>query len=158
MTHRQESLEERNHCQITMCSHRKPVTSRWQRTCGLVNIYPISSLTVCFILWKLILVSVIIASPGPGYDTSTTLLRWAVPKSGEIQANQAAAFKPRLVWLALLKFVRWDAIYFIQIAERGYLFEQEWAFGYGYTRLLSTLSSGGFSCAVLAPKFVCFQC
>lgn len=74
-------------------------------------------LTIVFVLWKLLLFVVAIASPGDGYDTSTTLL---------------SPTKPGLVG----KFVRWDAIYFTRIAQRNYVFEQEWAFGWGYTRLL----------------------
>lgn len=132
-----------------MRSRYRQVVTQWrQRICGSINTYPISSLTACFVIWKLILVLVIITSPGPGYDTSTTLLTSPVPKSGEIRETPASPFKSPLLRLSLLKFIRWDAIYFIRIAERGYLFEQEWAFGWGYTRLLSTLSSGGFHSAV----------
>ncbi|KAH2444774.1 ER membrane glycoprotein subunit of the GPI transamidase complex-like protein [Aspergillus fumigatus] len=40
-----------------------------------------------------------------------------------------------------IRFVRWDSIYFVHAAEHGYVFEQEWAFGYGYTRLLALLAS-----------------
>jgi hypothetical protein len=41
----------------------------------------------------------------------------------------------------LQTLTRWDAIYFASIAERGYVFEQEWAFGWGFTRLLSFLGT-----------------
>ena len=74
-----------------------------------------------FLLSKLLLAFVALGSLGRGYDTSTSL---ALPEAGTIA-----------------RWVRWDAIYFTQIARRGYLFEQEWAFGWGFTRLLSLLGS-----------------
>lgn len=83
---------------------------------------PIRSLTALFVVWKTLLFLVIANCPGPGYDTSTTLLT---------EADESAH---------ILKFVRWDAIYFVRAAQRGYLFEQEWAFSYGY--LLKGLISG----------------
>lgn len=87
---------------------------------------PVRGLTICFCLWKALLFLVIVACPGPGYDTSTTLLP---TKNGLLSS-------------ILQKFVRWDSIYFIHVAEKGYVFEQEWAFGFGYTKFLSALSSG----------------
>ncbi|OJJ49457.1 hypothetical protein ASPZODRAFT_60509 [Penicilliopsis zonata CBS 506.65] len=70
---------------------------------------PLRSLTVAFALWKLLLLLVLAACPGPGYDTSTTLLAGIG---------------------SLRNLVRWDPVYFVHIAEQGYVFEQEWAFGY----------------------------
>ena len=83
--------------------------------------YPKSSLAAFYVLWKFLLLLVAIASPGAGYDTSTTLL--SQPQS-----------------LLTSKLVRWDAIYFTEVAHRGYLFEQEWAFGWGYTHILKLLT------------------
>ena len=71
---------------------------------------------------------VLVACPGPGYDTSTTLL-----------SNDTAAAWP-IAYLQNL--VRWDSLYFVHAAKNGYVFEQEWAFGYGYTGLLAFLASG----------------
>jgi hypothetical protein len=73
-----------------------------------------------FATWKAALALIALASPGSGYDTSTTLLSW---NSG----------KPHFLY----KFVRWDAIYFTQIAQHGHIHEQQWAWGIGYPALLS---------------------
>ena len=81
-----------------------------------------------FLLWKVLLLAIAIASPGAGYDTSTILL---------------APSEPGFIG----KLVRWDAIYYTKIAQRNYLFEQDWAFGWGYTRLLRLVAF----CKVLAP-------
>ena len=83
--------------------------------------YPKASLAVLYVLWKLFLLLVAIGSPGSGYDTSTSLL-------------------PQPQSLLTSKLVRWDAIYYTQIAQRGYVFEQEWAFGWGYTHMLKFLA------------------
>jgi phosphatidylinositol glycan class V len=40
------------------------------------------------------------------------------------------------------KLVKWDAIYFVQTARRGYVFEQEWAFGWGFSRLIKLFTQG----------------
>ncbi|THC90835.1 hypothetical protein EYZ11_009704 [Aspergillus tanneri] len=86
---------------------------------------PVRSLSIAFWLWKALLFLVVIGAPGPGYDTSTSLLT------------------PGLSGLsAPLKFVRWDSIYFVHIAEKGYVFEQEWAFSYGYAKILAFLTFG----------------
>ncbi|PGH02062.1 proteasome activator subunit 4 [Blastomyces parvus] len=116
--------------------------SHWQWICGALLHHPLRSLSVLFVLWKLLLLLAIVASPGPGYDSSTTLLpsdasqNASDPFLQRVKAGAGSGWWPS----SLLKFVRWDAIYFVSIAQRGYLFEQEWAFGYGYTRVLSVLS------------------
>ena len=82
--------------------------------------HPLLSLTLVFILWKAILILITLTSPGSGYDTSTSLLQLGEPTS---QTGLGAHEAP-----VLSKFVRWDAIYYAQIAARGHIFEQEWAF------------------------------
>jgi phosphatidylinositol glycan class V len=94
---------------------------------------PKYSLITIFIAWKLLLLAIAATSPGSGYDTSTTL-----------HASANILFPTKLL--------RWDAIYFTQIARRGYLFEQDWAFGWGFTRFLAILG------ACEKFPFVCTWC
>lgn len=103
-------------------------------------------LTVLFFCWKLLLFSVVALAPGPGYDTSTTLLIDDESPSGFLEGVGAVSTNLPLV----LKFVRWDAIYFSQIAQRGYLFEQEWAFGPGFPNLVAFLHNGNCHTSYLA--------
>ena len=112
-----------------------------------MDAHPVRRLTIYFIGWKLLLLLIIAASPGPGYDTSTTLLgpEWTSTKESGIGSLDYAHHGSRESISAVLSLVRrnlvrWDSIYFLSTAQRGYLFEQEWAFGYG--RLLSMLSLG----------------
>lgn len=91
---------------------------------------PIRSLTLAFWLWKVLLYLVVTVCPGLGYDTSTSLVSYvdstAIGQSGALAGP--------------LKFARWDSIYFLDIAEKGYTFEQQWAFG--YPRVLGLFASG----------------
>ncbi|KAK8068669.1 GPI mannosyltransferase 2 [Apiospora phragmitis] len=87
------------------------------------------TLVRAFVIWKSILLLVVVGSSlgGPPYDTSTTLL-----------SQRALDFNESALDLGT-KLTRWDAIYFVQNARRGYLFEQEWAFGSGMPFLISTV-------------------
>lgn len=97
---------------------------------------PVWSLIVCFALWKVLLFLIAIASPGSGYDTSTSLLNYNHDYAFRDGEDAIQASSP------LAKFVRWDAVFFTQIARRGLLFEQEWAFGWGFTKLLTFVTRG----------------
>jgi phosphatidylinositol glycan class V len=66
-------------------------------------------------------------APGPGYDTSTGLAA-SPDESGRL---------PAVLHHILEKLTRWDAIYFVKVADRGYLYEQEWAWGWGFTRAIA---------------------
>ena len=103
---------------------------------GKSSIYHKFTLTFCFVLWKLLLLCVALSSPGLGYDTSTTLLE---PGLGfaEIKASSGRDFAAKFDCL-----IRWDAVYFTQIARRGYLWEQEWAFSWSFTKLLGFIGRG----------------
>lgn len=106
--------------------------------------HPKGFLVLSFIAWKLILLCIALTSPGPGYDTSTVLLH--------LDLNLAQA-KPGSGWeLAspLKSLVRWDAIYFTQLAKHGYLWEQEWAFGWGFANLIAATSRGDHDANFLA--------
>jgi GPI mannosyltransferase 2 len=99
---------------------------------------PLSLLFLLFALWKAVLFLVILCSPGPGYDTSTTLLDFA-----NLQSNHQTDLLSSSPTLSssLLKLVRWDAIYFSQLSHRGRVFEQEWAFGVGLSGPVSFIST-----------------
>ena len=77
--------------------------------------------------------AVVWISPGLGYDTSSNLLLVG-DGTGPEAGGSATALITRLM--------RWDAIYFAKVAERGYIYEQEWAWGWGFTRLLSFVAKG----------------
>lgn len=96
--------------------------------------HPKSTLIVLFFLWKTFLLLVVAYSPGPGWDTSTYLLH----PDTDGTANQL------LPGLSLItkKLTRWDGIWFTTIAQRSYLFEQDWAFGWGFTRILAFFANG----------------
>jgi phosphatidylinositol glycan class V len=99
---------------------------------------PVLLLFLLFALWKAILFVIILCSPGPGYDTSTTLLELTNPLPNDQPALRSSS--PTLT-PSLLKLVRWDAIYFSQLSHRGHVFEQEWAFGIGLSGPISFIST-----------------
>ena len=105
---------------------------------GAPNHMPVRLLFVVFVLWKALLFGVILCSPGPGYDTSATLLELtdAIPNNKADLLSSARSLSP-----PLLKLVRWDAIYFSLLSQRGHVFEQEWAFGVGLSRPVSFIST-----------------
>lgn len=83
---------------------------------------PVRTLIAVFAAWKLFLLLIAAGSTvGPAYDTSGSITLDA--------ASSHNASAPAL----LARLTSWDAIYFTQVARRGYLFEQEWAFGSGLT-------------------------
>ncbi|KAI5859070.1 GPI mannosyltransferase 2 [Tricharina praecox] len=99
----------------------------------LIQRRPYSTLLVVFACWKLILGLIAFTTPSPAYDTSTSLLL--------LQSNHdnASTFGVRFLKTICGSLTRWDAIFFAKIAEpgRGYWNEQEWAFGWGYTRVIA---------------------
>ena len=99
--------------------------------------YPKLFLTCLFLSWKAILFLVTVTSPSPGYDTSTTLLDWQHTINDELNSPVWSRMQDQVP-----KLVRWDAIYFTQIARRGVLFEQEWAFGWGFNKWIRIVGSG----------------
>ncbi|KAF2493155.1 mannosyltransferase [Lophium mytilinum] len=106
--------------------------------------HPLKTLTLLFLLWKALLLLVAVASPGPGYDTSTAILKRAgVLSTGEKGTSSILhVLGERLA----LKLMRWDAIYFVKSAERGNLNEQDWAFSWAFSRLIHYLAK------ILSPQ------
>ena len=96
----------------------------------------IPRLLAVFFLWKLVLLILAAASPGPGYDTSTDLLLSALPVDATLPSVASARVLSRLV--------RWDALHIVSTVQRGYLYEQDWAWGWGYTRLLHHAAKGAW--------------
>ncbi|RCI10071.1 hypothetical protein L249_8545 [Ophiocordyceps polyrhachis-furcata BCC 54312] len=85
---------------------------------------PIKSLAALFLAWKGFLLAIALtASLVPDYDTSTSLF-----------FDRAYGAEARVPVLATA-LTRWDALYFVQSSRRGYVFEQEWAFGAALPRL-----------------------
>ncbi len=97
--------------------------------------HPHKSLIAVLIAWKVLLLIIAGFSPGDGYDTSTTL---AQPYIVAANRNHVVS----LLRLLSTKLSRWDAIYFTKIASRGYLYEQEWAFGWGITLPIKFFADG----------------
>jgi GPI mannosyltransferase 2 len=92
--------------------------------------HPVYVLALACSLWKVILFVIVIASPGVGYDTSTSLLEFEVGDSTN---------RHRLPQ-NLFKLVRWDAIYYTHIAHDGHVYEQEWAFGNGASTVMHKIA------------------
>ena len=76
-----------------------------------------------------------LSSPGPGYDTSTQLL---LPELSEEHQSLPSRLSARV----LSRLIRWDAVYYVTIANRGYRFEQEWAFSWLPTKLVGHIARG----------------
>ena len=105
----------------------------WARSRPFDN--PIRSLAALFVVWKCLILVIACCSPGPGYDTSTSLLL-PTHESGE------GRDLPTIVQHFVGRLTRWDAFYYVKAASRGYLFEQEWAFGWGFTRIIALGTTG----------------
>lgn len=99
---------------------------------------PVCLLLLSFVSWKAVLFVAILCSPGPGYDTSTSLLQLTNTAPNNETDLLSTAQRPSP---PLFKLVRWDAIYFSQLSQRGHVFEQEWAFGVGLSRSVSFIST-----------------
>jgi GPI mannosyltransferase 2 len=105
--------------------------------------HPRRALLASFVAWKTLLLLIAIGSVvGPSYDTSTSLAldSFEYPLTAAYpSAATASSAVPALSTVVVARLTRWDAIYFVQIARRGYLFEQEWAFGTGFPTVVSWL-------------------
>ena len=102
---------------------------------------PYATLIYAFLAWKLLLLLMAVSSPGVGYDTSTDLL-FEHATNSEVSTNTLHGVvqqAPRIRYAAM-KFVRWDAIYFVSVGQRGHVYEQEWAWGWGFVKLIGIIS------------------
>ncbi|KAF1809689.1 hypothetical protein P152DRAFT_422598 [Eremomyces bilateralis CBS 781.70] len=88
--------------------------------------HPLLSLLVIFLVWKACLVGIILFSPWSGYDTDCAEAVYDKPTSPHLALSSR--------WL--LRFLRWDAVYFTDIARDGYRYEQQWAFSWGFATLI----------------------
>lgn len=98
-------------------------------------------LLVSFVVWKLLLFIIVFVTPSPAYDTSTTILLRSRDPSQKTTENTLFS---ALLASAAEKLTRWDALYYVKVAERGYANEQEWAFSWGYTQLVNQVARGVF--------------
>ncbi|CAK7202699.1 ER membrane glycoprotein subunit of the GPI transamidase complex-like protein [Sporothrix eucalyptigena] len=99
--------------------------------------HPYRSLAVVFGVWKAFLLGIaaIAALAGPAYDTSGDLLDTAASTA---TANASAGHAIPSGGI-VSRFTSWDAIYYVQAARRGHLYEQEWAFGAALPTVVSFL-------------------
>ncbi|OJJ73554.1 hypothetical protein ASPBRDRAFT_194492 [Aspergillus brasiliensis CBS 101740] len=98
--------------------------------------HPYRSLFSVFLLWKASLLLLAILTPGPGYDTSTTLFPW------HRDTSEREGVIPSTLRRISTKLSRWDSIYFTESARRGHIFEQEWAFSYSFSKFINLLAPG----------------
>jgi phosphatidylinositol glycan class V len=104
------------------------------------TVQTIFQVALVFVAWKTLLLITAYASPGPGYDTSSQLLPFFEP-SQIVQDNGASLSTLRRVAHRLtLRLTRWDAVYFASAADRGLVFEQEWAFSPFLAAMTSNLT------------------
>jgi len=117
------------------------------RAAGASNTSSYTRLIALFLLWKLLLLVLAALSPGPGYDTSSSLLLPAidVEKYPSIPSSASARVLNRLV--------RWDALHFMGVAQHGYRYEQDQAWGWIYTTFLKNSAKGSLILLSCSSKF-----
>ncbi|KAL2126330.1 hypothetical protein VTI74DRAFT_1172 [Chaetomium olivicolor] len=102
---------------------------------------PYRTLLTSFATWKLFLFIIALGSTlvGEAYDTSAELVVQGLASTDVTDVAQSTAgLGTRLI----ARFTSWDAIYFVSVAHRDYLFEQEWAFGAGLPVVVRALLRG----------------
>ncbi|KAK3709733.1 ER membrane glycoprotein subunit of the GPI transamidase complex-like protein [Vermiconidia calcicola] len=101
-------------------------------------------LITIFLGWKLLLLAIACASPGPGYDTSTQILL-------DQHASGDETWLARLLERVILRLTRWDGIYFASASTHGHVNEQEWAFSWVLAKVTSGVARVVFSPASFSP-------
>ncbi|SPO04794.1 related to GPI mannosyltransferase 2 [Cephalotrichum gorgonifer] len=102
------------------------------------------TLTKAFLAWKAFLLALVLASSfAPSYDSSTSLALGLPPDHPHASSSPSTPLTPTttlsLADVIASRLTRWDAIYFTSSAHRGYIHEQEWAFGPGLPFLVSRI-------------------
>lgn len=100
--------------------------------------YSIRRLTTLFLSWKVLLILLACASPGPGYDTSTQILFDQYASTTPSKKTLLANVLEHLT----LRLTRWDGLYFAVNAERGHVNEQDWAFSWALARFTDVFAKG----------------
>jgi hypothetical protein len=90
-------------------------------------------LIAVFLAWKSLLILLAVLTPGPGYDTSGFIVL------AENEQSRSQIHPPSISDRLALSHLRWDALYFVKAAQRGYLYEQEWAFSRAHSWTLGTV-------------------
>lgn len=107
---------------------------------------PRARLAYLFALWKTLLLAIAWLSPGPGYDTSTQLLFGSASTQQATATTDPFHGAASALNLVAQKLTRWDGIYFVSNAHRGYILEQEWAFSWAYTRIVKLFAQCMITC------------
>ncbi|GAB7340398.1 hypothetical protein MBLNU457_6837t1 [Dothideomycetes sp. NU457] len=117
------------------------------RVAGSSLFSSISRVIALFLIWKLLLLVLAALSPGPGYDTSSSLLLPVVDveKYPSIPSQASARVLNRLV--------RWDALHFIGVAQHGDRYEQDRAWGWLYTTVLTSATKAPRTVPPLPPDY-----
>jgi phosphatidylinositol glycan class V len=89
-------------------------------------------LVALFVAWKCLLFVIASYSPGPGYDTSSLIL--SNPSRHRHTELAGWSWADRIA----INHFRWDSLYFVKTAQRGYVHEQEWAFSWVYSAVVRT--------------------
>jgi phosphatidylinositol glycan class V len=97
---------------------------------------PVVTITKVFVLTKLLLISVVLAVPKQ-YDTSSQLI------FADVQ--QPCSMYYRLLFRLVQRLTVWDSVYFTSLAQRGNLYEHEWAFGRFWWGLIRIITQGVWS-------------
>ncbi|KAK5130028.1 hypothetical protein LTR08_002544 [Meristemomyces frigidus] len=106
----------------------------------------IKRLVRVFVAWKLLLLLAACASPGSGYDTSTQIL-FDQSRSG----SGSHSWLARAFEYVVLRLTRWDGIYFATAADRGHIYEQQWAFSWLMSKFSALVARVLFSTFSLSP-------
>ncbi|KIH91243.1 phosphatidylinositol glycan, class V [Sporothrix brasiliensis 5110] len=101
--------------------------------------HPYWSLAVVFGAWKacLLAIAVLAASAGPAYDTSGDLLQVIASSNGTTPYASSTGGYAIPSGGIVSRLTSWDAIYYVEAARRGHVYEQEWAFGAGLPLVVS---------------------